>query len=345
MAVNLKTHLLLAIALGAIVPLTISAATPPPSAEREARADQRDAKKDAKDTKAEADKKKAEADKKKRQDAVEAAAQQREQRQEVKAMVQEPRPREQTAAGVQSAPARQQQIEARQAQPQPVAEPAQVSKQQDRAAAREQTQQARASKRLSAPQQQQMISQQKERVVQYRQYTSAQKQKAATVAAQVQQQNRAQQYQYINDYNRRVWEQQQRYSSMSFNYGSDPYFYSSPIYRYQRDGRYYTLNQYGADLLRQAINDGYSEGFHAGRADRMDHWRADYQNSWAYQDASYGYSGYYLDRNDYSYYFRQGFRRGYDDGYYSRYRYGSNRNGSYSILGSLLTTILVLESN
>jgi hypothetical protein len=42
------------------------------------------------------------------------------------------------------------------------------------------------------------------------------------------------------------------------------------------------------------------------------------------------------------YYFRQGFQRGYNDGYYNRQQYGTNTNGSYSILGNILNGILGL---
>ena len=41
------------------------------------------------------------------------------------------------------------------------------------------------------------------------------------------------------------------------DYDNDPYFYTAPIYRYNRGGAYYETNQYGADLLRQAVNNGY----------------------------------------------------------------------------------------
>jgi len=71
---------------------------------------------------------------------------------------------------------------------------------------------------------------------------------------------------------------------------------------------------------------------------------ANYQNSLAYQDANYGYTGNYVNQSDYNYYFRQGFRRGYDDGYYNRSQYGSSSNGSQSILSSLLSSILGLTS-
>ena len=57
------------------------------------------------------------------------------------------------------------------------------------------------------------------------------------------------------------------------------------------------------------------------------------ETPYAYQDANYGYNGYYVDQDDYNYYFREGFRRGYEDGYYSRYQYGSYSNGNYSMLG------------
>jgi flagellar biosynthesis/type III secretory pathway protein FliH len=92
------------------------------------------------------------------------------------------------------------------------------------------------------------------------------------------------------------------------------------------------------------VNNGYEQGFRAGQADQQDRWKANYQNSYAYQDANYGYSGYYVNQADYNYYFRQGFRRGYEDGYNSRTQYGSQSNGSYSILGTILAQILNLQS-
>ena len=96
-------------------------------------------------------------------------------------------------------------------------------------------------------------------------------------------------------------------------------------------------------MLRQAINYGYEEGYRAGQADRADGWRASYQDSYAYQDATYGYNGYYVDVNEYQYYFREGFRRGYEDGYYSRSQYGRYSNGTYSILGAILGQILNIQ--
>jgi hypothetical protein len=123
------------------------------------------------------------------------------------------------------------------------------------------------------------------------------------------------------------------------------YYYAPPAYRYYRGGRYYQVNQYGADMLRQAVRYGYEEGVRAGIADREDRWRYNYQDSYAYQDATFGYTGYYVDLNEYRYYFREGFRRGYEDGYYGRTRYGSNSNGVYNILGAILQQIFNLRSN
>jgi hypothetical protein len=72
----------------------------------------------------------------------------------------------------------------------------------------------------------------------------------------------------------------------------------------------------------------------------MDRWGYNYREAYAYQDANYGYYGYYVDRGTYNYYFREGFRRGYDDGYYSRYRYGRYHNNGYSLNDSVLRLIL-----
>ncbi|MGH9949832.1 MAG: hypothetical protein ACRD6X_21910, partial [Pyrinomonadaceae bacterium] len=64
------------------------------------------------------------------------------------------------------------------------------------------------------------------------------------------------------------------------------------------------------------------------------------QNSYGYQDASYGYDNYYVEPDEYSYYFRQGFERGYEDGYYGRNQYGRYSGGKYSLLGTVIGTII-----
>ncbi len=94
--------------------------------------------------------------------------------------------------------------------------------------------------------------------------------------------------------------------------------------------------------MRRAVDSGYEEGFRSGQADRQDGWNFDPNNSDAYQDASYGYDGYYVDASEYQYYFREGFQRGYEDGYYGRSQYGSYSNGKYAILGDILNLILDL---
>jgi flagellar biosynthesis/type III secretory pathway protein FliH len=104
------------------------------------------------------------------------------------------------------------------------------------------------------------------------------------------------------------------------------------------------VNQFAADQLREAVRLGYEEGYRAGLSDREDRWRFGFQDSFAYQDATYGYNGYYVSLSEYNYYFREGFRRGYEDGYYSRSRYGSYSNGGFNILGSILQTILNLRN-
>jgi hypothetical protein len=163
-------------------------------------------------------------------------------------------------------------------------------------------------------------------------------------AAQLQQQHRTAQYGFQQQYVAGLRQQQLRIQNdRNYNYGGDPYFYTPNSYRYSRGGHFYETNEYGASMLRQGINYGYEEGFRAGQADRQDRWAFNYENSYAYQDGNYGYSGFYVDRDDYNYYFRQGFSRGYDDGYYGRHRYGAYATGRYSVLGSVLSVILDLQ--
>lgn len=113
-------------------------------------------------------------------------------------------------------------------------------------------------------------------------------------------------------------------------------------WRVYRNGRYYETDNRGADLLRQAVNRGYQEGFRAGQYDRMNRRRGNYYGSSIYQSGNYGYQR-YVDSSQYRYYFQQGFQRGYQDGYNSRYQYGTYRNGVANILGNVLAGILNLR--
>jgi hypothetical protein len=119
--------------------------------------------------------------------------------------------------------------------------------------------------------------------------------------------------------------------------------YGPSNYRYSRGGSYYETNQYGAQMLRQAVNNGYEEGLRAGQADREDGWDFSPEDAIGYEDGSYGYDSYNVDLGEYQYYFREGFRRGYEDGYYGRSQYGRYSNGSGSILGTILEAILNLQ--
>ena len=200
-------------------------------------------------------------------------------------------------------------------------------------------------RRLSEQQQQQRIREQQEALAQYRQKIALQQEIAQRNAQLLQQQKRLAHYRFQQAYYERMRQQQaqlQQYDRYDFN--NDPYYYTAPNYRYRRDGRYYETNKYGADILRQALNYGYQEGFQAGRADRQDNWRFDYRQSFAYEDANYGYDGRYVRQDDYNHYFREGFQRGYEDGYYGRRKYGNNINGSDSLLGTVLNAILNLEA-
>jgi hypothetical protein len=147
--------------------------------------------------------------------------------------------------------------------------------------------------------QQKLIHQQQQRLAQYRQHLDQQEHAAQQQLAHLQQQNRraqrSYQQQYIADLKRQLSRAQ---SQANYNYAGDPYFYTPPVYRYSRGGQYYETNQYGADVLRHAVNVGYEQGVRAGLADRQDRWASGYQDSCAYQDANYGYGGFYVDRDD-----------------------------------------------
>jgi hypothetical protein len=122
-------------------------------------------------------------------------------------------------------------------------------------------------------------------------------------------------------------------------------------YRIYRNGSYYNTDNRGADMLRQAINEGYRQGFAAGRSDYSGRRRSSWSNNNMYRTGTYGYSS-GVDRRQYQYYFQQGFQRGYQDGSNSRYQdgysgnyqYGYNEGGTLNILGTILNGILNISS-
>lgn len=202
----------------------------------------------------------------------------------------------------------------------------------------------KAQQRLSKQQQQERIRQQQESLRLYRENIALRQAIAKRNAQLLQEQKRLAHYRFQQTYYERLRQQQAQLPDERYDYDNDPYYYTAPNYRYRRDGSYYETNQYGADILRQALNNGYQEGVLAGRADKQDNWRFDYKQSFAYEDANYGYDGRYVRQDDYNHYFREGFQRGYEDGYYNRQQYGSSATGSDSLMDTVLRSILNLEA-
>jgi hypothetical protein len=112
------------------------------------------------------------------------------------------------------------------------------------------------------------------------------------------------------------------------------------VYRYNLGGVYRETNQYGVDLLRGAINQGYQLGYRDGLIDRRGGAPADFRRALDFESGNYGYAGGYVPASDYSYYFSEGFQRGYDDAYWNRTQYGTFYDGNASILGSIVAGIL-----
>ena len=109
-------------------------------------------------------------------------------------------------------------------------------------------------------------------------------------------------------------------------------------YRVRRGNKTYNTDSRGADLLRQAVNEGYRQGFQAGQEDRRNRHKNNWKKNNIYRSGNQGYDS-HVDSSQYRYYFQQGFQKGYDDGYNRRNRYGSNN----SILGTILNKIFRVE--
>ena len=219
---------------------------------------------------------------------------------------------------------------------------ARKEQQQNKANARASQEQARQEQ---ARRTQTAIWQQQRQLVQYREHLDQQQRLAQPQTAQLRQQRRTAMADVQQQYIARLQQQQARIrNSDRYNYGRDPFFRMPPTVRFSRGGAYYETNQFGVNLLRQAVNYGYEEGNRVGMADWRDRWAFNYEGSWAYQDANYGYSGFYVDRDHYNAYFREGFRRGYEDGYHRRHQYGTYASGRGTVLGAVLATILNFQA-
>lgn len=288
--------------------------------------------------------------------AEEKAAQQKKSQQEKKAQHQqeaEQKAKEQQGQAKHREAARQQ--EAQEQKRQEDARAAEALQQaQQRAEAREQEAQRRQAahpghggraERLPEARQEELIAQQRNRGTRYREDLVRRERAGQERAQSLRQGSRMAQYRFQEDYLLRLRQQRAALESRrSYDYRSDPYFYTPPSLRYSRQGTYYETNQYGADVLRRAVDYGYEEGLRTGEADHQDNWGNGYEDSFAYRDANYGYGGEYVDQGEYNYYFREGFRRGYEDGVNSRYRYGRQANGRYELIASVLAQILSFQS-
>jgi hypothetical protein len=155
---------------------------------------------------------------------------------------------------------------------------------------------------------------------------------------------------YLRTRNRRDyrdWQQAQRRAQQEYReyqLASRSGFYPNRMnrgrmYRVYRDGRYYETDYRGAELLRQAINQGYQRGYREGQNDRLRGSGFNYSDETAYRYGTYGYQS-YVARDQYEFYYREGFRRGYEDGFRNTSRYGYRTGSTIGILGNVLNTIL-----
>ncbi|MBK6425971.1 MAG: hypothetical protein IPF82_07180 [Blastocatellia bacterium] len=165
--------------------------------------------------------------------------------------------------------------------------------------------------RVSDQIQRSRIAENKARVSTYNNYLIRQTRIADQRRRELQLQRRLAQARYMEDYWRRLAQQQQRVNSwQSYNYNNDPYFYTPANYRYRVRRQLLRNEPVRCEPPSAGHQRGLPGGYDAGRADRNDSWRYGYQDSFAFQDANYGYNGMYVSQSSYNYYFRQGFQRG-----------------------------------
>ena len=195
---------------------------------------------------------------------------------------------------------------------------------------------------VPAMEQRQRVQIQQQRAAEYRRQLDQQVIAMQQQNVQLQQQRRMSQYGAQLQYAAQL-RQQQHDLLAARDYATDPWVSAPYTYRYVANGANRQTNQYGAEVLRQAVRNGYAQGYRAGQADQQDHSPASYQSTFAYRDANHGYAGRDVEQSDYNFYFRQGLERGYADGFAHRAQYGTVAKGAATIHDALLSTILGLQ--
>jgi hypothetical protein len=112
--------------------------------------------------------------------------------------------------------------------------------------------------------------------------------------------------------------------------------------RYERNDGYYGRGGYGNrgyNVAQYAVEQGYRDGLNTGASDGQRGQSYNPQRSHYYKEATDGYNSSYGDRTTYKQYYRDGFVRGYQEGYrqYGNGRY--DRNYPTSRGGSILDSI------
>jgi len=202
------------------------------------------------------------------------------------------------------------------------------------------------AKRVSKEEQDARIKKQQANMQLYKQNIALREEVAERDEQILRQQKRIAHLRFQEAYRQRLLQQRTALMNARYDYYNDPFYYTGPSYRYRRGDQYYTTNDIGIGTLKQALNQGYKEGYRAGRADHEDRWRFDPRSSFAYQDANFGYDGRYVPQDEYNYYFREGFERGYEDGYYGRRKYGSggDDNNEWWIAAGVIGAILAIQA-
>jgi hypothetical protein len=81
---------------------------------------------------------------------------------------------------------------------------------------------------------------------------------------------------------------------------------------------------YGYDVADRARESGYRDGFRAGVEDRDRRARFNYRDNRDWKSADNGYNRSFGPKGRYKQFYRDAYAQGYEDGYYSRNRWGNN---------------------
>ena len=119
-------------------------------------------------------------------------------------------------------------------------------------------------------------------------------------------------------YEEQVRLEQQRHSQLRVQYERNRKPWEKNVrYKVYQNNKMFITDARGLEMLKQAVINGYEQGFKAGLTDRKNRRNLSFMNSSIYKKGNFGFQK-SVDLKQYQFFFQKGFAEGYQDGFNTR---------------------------